>query len=84
MGNGWERSPIAAAGLVSSDASVQETQSGAQPSAFAYRDGTEGDRDRWAAPWCRVTTASDIVRHAKCTTWQRSNALQTSPSPRSQ
>ena len=67
--NGLERSPLAATRFVSLDAEVQETQSGAQASAFAYRD--ERDRDRWAAP-CRVTTASDFIRDdAKCTTWQR-------------
>ena len=66
---GLERSPLAATRFVSLDAEVQETQSGAQASAFAYRD--ERDRDRWAAP-CRVTTASDFIRDdAKCTTWQR-------------
>ena len=73
---GKGRSPMAADRLVSLDAEVQETQSGAQPSAFAYRDEAEGDRDRWmdgprARARCRVTTASDFIRDAKCTTWQR-------------
>ena len=86
---GKGRSPMAAHRLVSLDAEVQETQSGAQPSAFAYRDEAEGDRDRWMdGPRARGAESPPLLTSYEMRNAQpgrdKTRCRPTSPLPRSQ